>query len=188
MRIVLFFLFYSLCFSRIGISQNINKDSISFVHFYGMINENDSLSVLLANELYRMSVNAREEKYPLFYGGSYIDCNSIVFLLSNTASFAEIMTIATDNSLPYLRLKSCDVPYKELLNVERLLHDFYFKQSNKKIIKDIIGWSSWHVSAPDNKILIWLEECTDKKIENFKKYVLNSPVLFFLETDKKVHI
>lgn len=188
MRIVLFFLFYSLCFSRIGISQNINKDSVSFVHSYGMIDENDSLSVLLANELYRISVNAKEEKYPLFYGGSYIDHDSIVFLLSNTASFAEIMTIATDNSLPYLRLKSCDVPYKELLNVEKRLHNFYFKRSNRKIIEDIIGWSSWHVSAPDNKVLIWLEECTDRNIENFKKYVLNSPVLLFIETDKKVHI
>lgn len=179
---------YSLCFSRIGISQNINKDSVSFVHSYGMIDENDSLSVLLANELYRISVNAKEEKYPLFYGGSYIDRDSIVFLLSNTASFAEIMTIATDNSLPYLRFKSCDVPYKELLNVEKRLHDFYFKRSNRKIIEDIIGWSSWHVSTPDNKILIWLEECTDRNIENFKKYVLNSPVLLFIETDKKVHI
>ena len=182
MRKVLYFVFFSLCFPQIGISQNINKDSVSFVHFYGMIDENDSLSVLLANELYRISVNAKEEKYPSFYGGSYIDNDSIVFLLSNTASFAEIMTIATDNSLPYLRLKSCDVPYKKLLDVEKQLHDFYFKKSNRKIIEDIIGWSSWYVSASDNKVLIWLEECTDNKIEYFKKYVLNSPVLLFIET------
>ena len=66
MKTFLFFLFYSLCFSRIGISQNINKDSVSFVHFYGMIDENDSLSVLLANELYRISVNAKEENIPYF--------------------------------------------------------------------------------------------------------------------------
>lgn len=190
MKKVLFFtfVFFFFCPPQVGITQTINKDSISFVHSYGMIDEDNPVSIILANELYRISVNAKTEKYPTFYGGSYIENDSIVFLLSNTASFADIMTIATDISLSYLRLKACCFSYAELLKVERFLSDFYFKSSNRKIIVDTIGWSSWYLSALDNKILVRLNECTDKKIRYFKKYILDSPMILFVEADKKIHI
>lgn len=188
MRRVLFFCFFCICLSQAGVSQVINKDSISFVHSYGMIDKDNPLSVLLANELYRISVKAKAEKYPSFYGGSYIANDSIVVLLSNTASFADIMTIVTDASLPYVRLKSSKFSYRELLDVEKLLDEFYFKTSNRKIIEDTIGWSFWYISIPDNKILINLKECTEKKIKYFKKHISDSPVLLFMEADKHIHI
>lgn len=182
------FVFLCACFPRICISQVINKDSVAFVHSYGMINENNPLSVLLANELYHISVRAKAKKYPSFYGGSYIENDSIVFLLSNMASFADIMTIVTDASLSYLRLKSCRFSYDELLNKEKQLDDFYFKVSNRKIINDTIGWSSWYLSVSDNAIFIILKECTEKKIKCFKKYVSDSPMFLFVEADKYIHI
>lgn len=188
MKTVLIFVFFSLCLSRLGFSQNINKDSISFVHSYGMIDEDNPLSVLLANELYRIYVKVKVDNYPPFYGGAYIENDSIVVLLSKTVSFTDVIMITTDKSLPYLRLKPCRFSYDELLNVDRLLSDFYFKPSNRNIIENSIGWSSWYISVPDNKILIRLRECTEKKIKSFKKHILNSPMLLFVEADKNIHI
>jgi len=188
MKKVLFFYFFCICLSQAGVSQGINKDSVSFVNSYGMIDKDNPLSVLLANELYHISVKAQTGKYPSFYGGSYIANDSIMVLLSNTASFADIMTIVTDASLPYVRLKSCKFSYGELLNVEKLLDEFYFKTSNRKVIEDTIGWSSWYISIPDNKILIRLKECTEKKIKYFKKYISDSPVLLFTEADEYIHV
>lgn len=188
MKTVLLFVFIFLCSSRICFSQIINKDSISFVHSYGMIDEDNPFSVLLANELYRISVKTKADKYPPFYGGAYIENDSIVVLFSNTVSYADVRTIVTDTVLPYLRLKPCHFSYYELLNVDRLLNDFYFKPSNRDIIENNIGWSSWYLSVPNNKILIRLRECTEKKIRCFKKYVLDSSMLLFEEADKNIHI
>lgn len=36
--------------------------------------------------------------------------------------------------------------------------------SNRNIVDNIIGWSSWYLLVPDNKILVRLRECTEKKI------------------------
>lgn len=188
MKTFLFFVFLFLCLSRFGFSQNINKDSLSFVHSHGMIDEDNPQSVLLANELYRIHVKTKADNYPPFYGGSYIKNDSIVVLLADDVSFTDIITIATDTSLSYLRLKPCRFSYDELLNANRLLNDFYFRSSNRNIVDNIIGWSSWYLSVPDNKILIRLQECTEKKIKSFKKYVLNSPMLLFVEADKNIHI
>lgn len=86
----------------------INKDSVTFVHSHGMIDEND--------------------KHPSFYGGAYIKNDSIVFLLSKQVPLTKVMNIATDKCQSRLRIESCKYSYLELLNTEKILDEFFFKE------------------------------------------------------------
>lgn len=170
-----------VCFSQV-----LNRDSISFLHSHGMIDEEKPLSILLANELYKISVKAKNEKNPLFYGGSYIKSDSIVLLLANTTPFTNILSITTNTSLPYLYIEPCTYSYRELLATNEVLNEIFFKKSNRALIDNRIGWSSWHLSIHDNRILIRLKDCTEKNIKLFKEYVLDSPMLIFIEADKYI--
>lgn len=183
----LFLILLQLFFPLAGISQIANKDSISFVHSFGMIDEKDSLSVLLANELYRISIKAKEKKYPPFYGGVYIKNKQLIFVLSDSISMKNIVDLLPTKLLPYSHLIPACFSYYDLLKTKNVLETFYFKTSNKQTIESI-GWSSWYLSIEKNKIMIRLKECNDTKIRLFKSKILDSPMLQFIEADKNVHI
>ena len=155
----LFLISLPLFFPLAGISQIVNKDSISFVHSFGMIDEKDSLSVLLANELYRISIKAKEN----------------------------IVDLLPTKLIPYSHLIPARFSYYDLLKTKNVLETFYFKTSNKQTIESI-GWSSWYLSIEKNKVMIRLKECNDTKIRLFKSKILDSPMLQFIEADKNVHI
>lgn len=152
-----------------------------------MIEEKDSLSVLLANELYQISIKAKEKEYPHFYGGVYIKNKKLMFVLSDSISMRNITYFLPDKILPYSHLIPARFSYCDLLKTKNVLETFYFKTSNKQTIESI-GWSSWYLSIEKNRIIIRLKECNKFKIRLFKSKVLDSPMLQFIESDKNIHI
>lgn len=168
-------------------SQNLNKDSIAFVHSHGQIDESNPLSVSLANTLYRISTNAKNKKYPSFYGGAYIKNDSITLLIAQKVPYIELNNIITD-SFQRVNLERCDFSYKELLTITDLLENLFFLTSNKKTRDKIVGWQYFYLSIPDNKIIIRLYECTNEKISLFKKHFCDYPMFMFVKADEYIHI
>lgn len=168
-------------------SQTLNKDSIAFVHSHGQIDENNPLSISLANTLYRISTNAKNNKYPPFYGGAYIKNDSITLLITQKTPYAELNNIIT---FPFQRinLEKCEFSYKDLLTVAELLKDLFFSASNKETRDKIVGWQSFYLSIPDNKIIIRLYECTNEKICLFKKHFCDYPMFLYVKADEYIHI
>lgn len=167
-------------------AQALNKDSIAFVHSHGQIDENNPLSISLANTLYHISTNAKNKKYPSFYGGAYIKNDSITFLIAQKVSYMELNNIITP-SFQRVNLEKCDFSYKELLTVTNLLEDLFFSTSKKEIRDKIVGWQSFYLSIPDNKIIIRLYECTKEKIYLFTKYFCDYPMFQFVKADEYIY-
>lgn len=168
-------------------SQTLNKDSIAFVHSHGQIDENNPLSISLANTLYRISTNAKNKKYPSFYGGAYIKNDSITFLIAQKVAYIELANIITP-SFQRINLEKCDFSYRELLTISNLLENLFFSTSKEEIRDKIVGWQSFYLSIPDNKIIIRLYECTKEKVRLFKKYFCNYPMFQFVKADEYIHI
>ena len=140
-------------------SQILNKDSIAFVHSHGQIDENNPLSISLANTLYRISINAKNKKYPSFYGGAYIKNDSITLLIAQKVPYIELDNIIV-HSCQRINLDKCNFSYRELLTVSSLLEKLFFSTSKKETRDKTVGWQSFYLSIPDNKIIIRLYECT----------------------------
>lgn len=120
-------------------SQILNKDSIAFVHSHGQIDENNPLSISLANTLYRISINAKNKKYPSFYGGAYIKNDSITLLIAQKVPYIELDNIIV-HSCQRINLDKCNFSYRELLTVSSLLEKLFFQlQKKKQEIKQLAG-------------------------------------------------
>lgn len=194
--VTIFFIMKTLTLYLIGIifffpitsnSQTLNKDSIAFVHSYGQIDENNPLSISLANTLYHISINAKNKKYPSFYGGAYIKNDSITLLIAQKVPYIELANIIT-SSVQRVNLEKCDFSYRELLTVTNLLENLFFSTSKEEIRDKIVGWQSFYLSIPNNKIIIRLYECTKEKIQLFKKYFCDYPMFLFIKADEYIHI
>lgn len=168
-------------------SQILNKDSIAFVHSHGQIDENNPLSISLANTLYRISINAKNKKYPSFYGGAYIKNDSITLLIAQKVPYIELDNIVV-HSCQRINLDKCNFSYRELLTVSSLLEKLFFSTSKKETRDKTVGWQSFYLSIPDNKIIIRLYECTKEKIQLFKKYFCDYPMFQFVKADEYIHI
>lgn len=168
-------------------SQILNKDSIAFVHSHGQIDENNPLSISLANTLYRISINAKNKKYPSFYGGAYIKNDSITLLIAQKVPYIELDNIIV-HSCQRINLDKCNFSYRELLTVSSLLEKLFFSTSKKETRDKTVGWQSFYLSIPDNKIIIRLYECTKEKIQLFKKYFCDYPMFQFVKADEYIHI
>lgn len=175
--LTIYILFFSL--SSAVLSQK-NCEQINVSQY------SDSITQLLNSKLTNIVNAAKKQKYPSFYGGAYIDNGSIVLLVADTVFCNKVLDLAKDTA--FLKIKPCLYSYKSLLDVYEKLDAFFYKMSNRVIVEKKIGWSSFYLSIPDNRIYIRLNNCNKANIDHFKKNVLDSPILIFVKADPYIHI
>lgn len=75
-------------------------------------------------------------------------------------------------------VKPCKFSYNELLDVHKIVLDFFMNEENNRLISEI-SINSLGISAKGNSIFISLNELTPEKIALFKSRVVDSPIITF---------
>ncbi len=147
----------------------------------------DYLVKLERNELAAKKANMIESKfiknklgeviYPDYIGGLYIDSNDNLTIQvveqnipnSQNETYESIINIDENSKIEYV-----DYSYEELNELnDTILNNFLGKIDNL---------TGLYVDVVSNRVVVELEDLTDEKIEEFKKNVIDSPMISFNKT------
>lgn len=115
-----------------------------------------------------------DETYPDYYGGAYVKNGKLVvrtqeqYLDDN--SFSDIL------GKEGYDIEVCDFSYNELKSVMQIVLAYVTNNPQSSVGSNI---QSCGISGKKNKVIVYLNDCTDGKIAVFKQEVINSPVIDF---------
>ena len=117
--------------------------------------------------------------YPEYYGGAYIDDEGDLIVYTKYPAIAEFsLTNATSGSIDF-EIKIAEYSYNELNDMMDLLNDFKEKNSNSKTARN---FNSYWLSDNTNEIIVELEDMSPNRIMQFKKQVVDSPIIVFVQS------
>lgn len=132
-------------------------------------------------------------EYPDYYGGAYINKEKqfVILIKGDTSRYKDEFVRRVKSS--EVLVKTCEYSYEELRNVIERLKVLYLDESNKATI-EATTMRRFCFDVPKNRIIVELEELTEKKKNLFKQTVMDSPTFIFeknygipmLETDLKL--
>ncbi|QIH31383.1 hypothetical protein [Sphingobacterium sp. DR205] len=134
-----------------------------------------ALTELLAH----WGTNIGKMAYPDYYGGAYVSENgqlTVYIKQDNEQIKQEVIGIAGTKDIAF---KCFDYTY--LTELMGRLNDFVRSKKDPKLIENI---STFSLLEKENKIEVGLLDCSPEKIGEFRKSVLDSPVLSFKESGK----
>lgn len=120
-----------------------------------------------------------EDSYPTYFGGSYTDSkDSLVIFVKdmNKNGISDIYNRIGKH--PNLFFKSCTYSLNELNELKENLDKYYFE--NPTLRKEI-NWVSTGINIEKNKIVVFLGSLSTKSIADFKKNIIDSPMITFEE-------
>lgn len=120
----------------------------------------------------------KDSNYPDFFGGAYIDETDrlIVYIKGDSVKRRKIIeSIVKDNDFV---LKQGRYSYKTLLNLRDKILFLRAEKTNTAIADNIM---SCHVEKRDNCVHVVLMDCSEKRIEEFKKNIINSSAIRFIK-------
>ena len=77
-----------------------------------------------------------------------------------------------------LKFKECSYSLQELRNLKEKLSEIFFSDENKR---KNLKWVSVGISIEKNRIVVFLEDVSSYAIKQFKKEVIDSPMIIFEE-------
>lgn len=120
--------------------------------------------------------NASDDIYPNYYGGSYVTPEGKLVILVKGDMVAvrkSIMAITDDSDIIY---KSCNYSFQELRDIVDSIEAYL----NMSIInKNVIGAN---ILDKENKVIVYLKNCSEKNISNFKNDVINHSAIIFKQS------
>ena len=119
-----------------------------------------------------------EQEYPDYYGGSYVDDDGGLVILATDTSNRTKANLQRRAKSADFRLQQCEYSFNELEALNKRL-SAKFKGDGE--LRESLGWESVGLDIGNNRVGIWLNECTPQRIADFKRRVLNSPMLSFHE-------
>lgn len=109
--------------------------------------------------------------YPDYYGGAYVNASGILVVLIKGSDnrFKKNITdiIGNENVI----FESCKNSFKELKNVMSSLNNYKMNPSNNQISKN---FNAFALIDSENIVEVELEDMSDAKQKEFKKFVLNN--------------
>jgi hypothetical protein len=115
--------------------------------------------------------------FPDYYGGSYIDGNKlVVYIKSGTENLPAILT---DN--PNIILKESDFSFNYLSDVLSDMNKIYLS-SEAKLNPVIENIEMFGLSETNNRIEVYLYDCSNTAISDFKHYIMDSPAICFIQS------
>ena len=156
-------------------SNNVQQKSVQQIK--------DDQTVQLGEELYNSFsyklTRSQEEKTPDYFGGSYSDSQDELVVLIKGMDKEGIKDVYQrigkhDN----LKFKECSYSLQELRNLKEKLSEIFFSDENKR---KNLKWVSVGISIEKNRIVVFLEDVSSYAIKQFKKEVIDSPMVIFEE-------
>lgn len=120
--------------------------------------------------------------YPEYYGGSYINSDDkLVILTKKNANFSRDAISFTNNNV--IVTEECDYSYNELLQLSANI--FAEKASNiNKNITD--NYNRVSVCEDINRVAVYLLEYSEERMNEFKNTISNSPAIIFRQGQEEV--
>lgn len=126
----------------------------------------------------KSSQGGKVVNYPDYYGGCYLDGNILVVYIKEGTE--NLPSILTDN--PHIILKEGKYSYSYLYDVMEALTDIStsdnFKLNPVRANLEILSFD-----IINNRIGVYLKDCSEASISEFKQYMLDSPALYFIHAE-----
>lgn len=139
--------------------------------------ESEEIALNLEDSFLSTILRSEGKIYPEYYGGSYIENGNFVVLVTEDTTECRGKLLTRTKSQDFL-VKPCKFSYNELLDVHKIVLDFFMNEENNRLISEI-SINSLGISAKGNSIFISLNELTPEKIALFKSRVVDSPIITF---------
>lgn len=161
------------------LNTNLHGEEIIYVDVDGSFQSKANGYLEKINNAFS-STHGREKNgisdYPGYYGGAYINqMGKLVVLIKGGSAKGKENMINIIGSDDFITLP-CEHSYKMLVKIMDDLNEFKLNKANGA---KSTNFNTYGLSDVRNKIFIELDEFNDKKIEEFKKTVMNSSAIEF---------
>lgn len=120
--------------------------------------------------------NSDDIRFPDYYGGSYINGNKLVVYIKEGTT--DLPSILTEN--PDVILKEGKYSFSYLSDILNKMNEIY--SSNSAILNPVIeNIDMFALSETNNRIEVYLKDCSATAISDFKQYMLDSPAIHFIQ-------
>ena len=113
---------------------------------------------------------------PEYFGGSYVKANKLIVMVKNGSpkGIEDIKKrLGTDSNVIF---KSCTYSLQELKELNAKLKVSFAK---KAALRDEIGWVAVGIRPIQNRIVVYLNNASNKNISKFKNEICNSDKIIF---------
>ena len=113
---------------------------------------------------------------PEYFGGSYVKANKLIVMVKNGSpkGIEDIKKrLGTDSNVTFV---SCTYSLQELKELHAKLEVSFAK---KAALRDEIGWVAVSIRPIQNKIVVYLNNASNKNISKFKNEICNSDKIIF---------
>lgn len=118
--------------------------------------------------------------FPDYYGGSYLDGNKLVVYVQEGAN--DLPSILTENS--NIILKESKFSFNYLSEVLNNMNQIY-SASSANLNPVIENIDMFALSETNNRIEVYLKDCSSTEISNFKNYMVDSPAIVFIQSESQ---
>lgn len=144
--------------------------------------ENEASGTILALNLWDSFRNAETrsaaEEFPAYYGGMFLEKGKLFVLVVDDNESVRNNLVSRCGGTDF-EIKACEYSYLQLRNVVDRLTDL---MKNVPIAENL-GLLGCALLDYDNKVEVWLEDCSLASITKFKKVVCDEPFLVFKKGD-----
>ena len=156
-------------------AENSNKCSPSYVSNIEQLNE--KLYDSYANVAVRENNTTSDDMItPEYFGGSYVKANKLIVMVKNGSpkGIEDIKKrLGTDTNVTFV---SCTYSLQELKELHAKLEVSFAK---KAALRDEIGWVAVSIRPIQNRIVVYLNNASNKNISKFKNEICNSDKIIF---------
>lgn len=118
---------------------------------------------------------------PEYYGGAYFSENKLHVLLTDK-QFAPDFLLDNPNAI----IELCEYSQQELNYIMDVIDDFKNVPYGISPIADNL--IRWQINTIDNRVEVFLKQCTNSTIREFKNLIIDSPALVFYEADNNCNL
>ena len=121
--------------------------------------------------------------YPDYYGGSYInDAGILVILVTDEKAAANHLAGLNLDGNTYT-MQPCVYSYQELRAVLEQMNAYMREHSDSPIARNVVSFA---LNTEKNAITVKLAECTEEKIQEFRRNIYDSHSLLFEASDGSI--
>ncbi|ADV43003.1 hypothetical protein Bache_0989 [Bacteroides helcogenes P 36-108] len=173
------FLVISLCVGGVmmSCSDNLNEGKNEKESDLPTVGQDKSFEVYgnLDDSFMGKTRSINEVVYSSYYGGSYIDDDGGLVVLSTDGGKSIVEDLQSRSKSSDFVVKQCKYSLNDLQGLNIRLGEIF---KDGKIAEDL-KWVSVGIDVMNNKVRVDLEDCSEQMINKFKSTVLDSPMIEF---------
>ena len=167
--------------SMLVLSCSENIDTIGNSNVNGVVSKDEKVSMEIYGSLDDSFISGTRTGegfiYPDYYGGSYIDDNGGLIILTTDSVESVVKDLRFRTKSSNFSIKNCEYSLNELQSLNEELGKVFENQN----IASELKWVSVGIDIVHNKVSVDLEDCSESIIVKFKSMVSNSSMIKFNE-------